>query len=243
MYGHPADMDPIRELARRRGLLVIEDAAEAHGALYRGQPCGSLSDLATYSFFANKIVTTGEGGMVVTASAELAQRCRYFRNLCFPLNGPRSYVHEDVGFNYRMSNVQAAIGLAQLEKMGEYVDARRRNAQLYLSLLSQTPQLTLPVEKQWAKNVYWMFGVRISPLSPLSREDLMNRLKDDGIETRTFFQPMHDQPCFIKAGVRSQGSFPVSKSLARSGFYLPSGSGLTSNQIEYICSRLNHWLQ
>src|SRR4030042_4610115 len=146
IYGHPCDMEPIWEIAKRYDLKVIEDAAEAHGAEYRGQKSGSLGNIAAFSFFANKNITTGEGGMVVTNDDELAGKCRYYKNLCFPLQGGRSYIHGDIGFNYRISNLHAAIGLAQVEKADEYRAMRTRNAHIYHEYLHDVPGITLQPE-------------------------------------------------------------------------------------------------
>lgn len=238
VYGHPADMDPIIRIARRRGLVIIEDAAEAHGARYKGRMCGSLGHVSVFSFYANKIITTGEGGMVLSDDKEIIRRARYYKNLCFPLTGPRRYEHEDVGFNYRMSNLQAAIGLAQLERIEHYLACRRRNARLYNEFLGGIPWLHRPPEEAWAKNAYWMYGVILDEEAPLSREELMRRLSRDGIETRPFFTPLHAQPALKKYGVKARGGFPVSRRLGERGFYLPSGSALTKEEISFVCRRL-----
>jgi perosamine synthetase len=238
IYGHPADMNAIREIARRHKLTVIEDAAEAHGAEYRGQLCGRLSDIAAFSFYANKIITTGEGGMVVTDDDDLAQRCRSLKNLCFPIGGPRRYEHAEIGFNYRMSNLLAAIGLAQLEKVSEYLERRRSHARKYNARLKEVGGLQLPAEKSWAKNCYWMYGVVLDPERHLPRDQVMDRLRKAGVETRPFFSPMHDQPAFGRRPAVKEGPFPESNRLARHGFYLPSGSGLTDRQINRVCDEL-----
>ena len=242
IYGHPVDMDAIHVIAKKHHLLVIEDAAEAHGAEVRGRRCGSLSDIAAFSFYANKIITTGEGGMVVTARQDLADRCRYFKNLCFPLKGARNYFHEDLGFNYRMTNVQAAIGAAQLEQIDDFVRRRRDHASRYHELLKDCSCLQLPAEMPWAKNCYWMYGVLLTDEARLTREELIAKLAEDGIETRRFFEPMHRQPVLKKHGVNCSRSSPVSARLADRGFYLPSGTNLKSEDLSYVCERLVKWL-
>jgi len=161
IYGHPCEMDEINALAKKYNLFVLEDAAEVHGAMYNGKKCGSFGDISAFSFFANKIATTGEGGMVLTNDDELAHRCRYFKNLCFPLNGNRNYQHDNIGFNYRMSNLHAALGLAQVEKLDTYIEARIRNNQLYRKYLSEVPGIIFPKDKSYVKNVYWMNGIVI----------------------------------------------------------------------------------
>jgi perosamine synthetase len=235
-YGHPCDMDAIAAVAAEHGIAVVEDAAEAHGAEYRGRRTGGLGRIAAFSFFANKIITTGEGGMVVTSDPALADRARYFQNLCFPLGRGREYRHDDVGYNYRLTNVQAALGLAQLERIDELVERRRANARRYAEELADVPGVTLPVERDWARNVYWMYGIVIdADRFGRGRDDLAAGLAKRGVETRTFFQPMHAQRPFAEAAGRAAGSFAVCERLARDGLYLPSGSGLTDEEIRYVC--------
>ena len=232
MYGHPCDMDPLRDLADRHDLWLLEDAAEVHGAEYKGRKCGGLSDAAVFSFYANKIVTTGEGGMVVTNDDVVAERCRSLKNLAF--NRDRRFLHDAVGFNYRMTNIQAAIGLAQLERIDEYVERRRHHAELYTKLLRQVRGLRLPVERPWARSVYWMYGVVVEDSFGCSREQLMAGLLARGIETRTFFIPMHEQPLFRKLALLTDETFPVASAIGRTGLYLPSSTGLTEDEITYV---------
>lgn len=238
MYGHPCDMDPIMELARRHGLFVIEDAAEAHGAECKGRKAGAIGDVGCFSFYGNKIITTGEGGMVVTNNPELAERARLLRNQAF--EEPR-FVHRFIGFNYRMTNIQAALGLAQCEKIEEKVERKREIARLYTELLKDEPGLTLPYEAPWAKNVYWMYGILIGDGFGVSRDELMRKLKDKGVDTRAFFYPMHLQPVYQGDDPRlpdTSGEYPVSSDLAKRGLYLPSGPGLTRSQIEEVVDKV-----
>jgi perosamine synthetase len=234
IYGHPADMDAILAIAKARGLSVVEDAAEAHGAKYRGRPVGSLGDVATFSFYANKILTTGEGGMVLARDAELAATARRLRDHAF--SPERHFWHRYRGFNYRMTNLQAALGLGQTERLPELVGIRRRNARLYLDGLRDIPGLQLPAERPDVFNVYWMFGVVVRPDFPMNRDALRAFLAARGIETRTFFIPMHYQPAW-HAAFKGQ-RYPVSEALGRCGFYLPSGPCLTEDEIVYICGVL-----
>ena len=229
-YGHPVDMDPLLELADRRGLWVVEDAAEAHGARYKDRPVGSLGRAASFSFYANKIITTGEGGMVTTNDAELARVARRLRDHAF--SDERHFWHKYLGFNYRMTNLQAAIGLAQTERLGELVEIRRTNAARYTAALSKIPGLTLPIERPWARNVYWMYGVVVEDGFGISRDELRRRLARRGIETRTFFIPIHLQPIYYEhfKGQR----YPVAEELCRRGLYLPSGATLTAAEIDYV---------
>ncbi|KJR98018.1 MAG: aminotransferase DegT [Peptococcaceae bacterium BRH_c4a] len=233
IYGHPCDMNLINSLAKKYNLFVIEDAAEAHGAEYFGRKAGSLSDIGCFSFYANKIITTGEGGMIVTNNEEFARKARLLKNLAFLPE--KRFVHLDIGYNYRMTNIQAAIGVAQLEKIDYLVEARRRNAKMYINLLSEQPGITLPIELENVKNVYWMFGILLTDRSGTTRNSLMSELRKRGIETRTFFYPIHSQPAIKDMGYTPNESFPVADSLAERGLYLPSGSGLTAEQIAYVC--------
>lgn len=238
-YGHPVDFDPLLKIAREYGIPVVEDAAEVHGAEYHGRKCGSLGDISCFSFFGNKIITTGEGGMVLTNDAALADKCRYYRNLCFPMKGPRDYVHDDLGYNYRLTNIQAALGVAQLENIEEFVSRRRRNAEFYLSALREVPGIQLPVQKSYARNVYWMFGIVVNrDKFGMTRDELMDALKKENIDSRYFFKPMHNQKVLDKFGLNAKGTYPVSKALSENGFYLPSGSGLTDAERERVCKAI-----
>jgi perosamine synthetase len=237
IYGHPCDMDPIRELAEDHRAVVVEDAAEAHGAEYRGRRAGGIGQIGCFSFYANKIITTGEGGMVVTSDTALAKRARALKDLAF--DPEKRFLHTDVGFNYRMTNIQAAIGLAQLERIDTFVAARRATAQRYTALLGDLPGLRLPVEKPWARNVYWMYGIVAGKGAPVSRDRLAGLLAARGVETRTFFVPVHQQPVCRRRGLFRDECYPVAEELGRNGLYLPSGSGLTGEEIEFT-SRCLH---
>jgi perosamine synthetase len=237
IYGHPCEMNRIKEIANKYGLKIIEDAAEVHGAEYFGKKCGSLSDIAAFSFFANKIVTTGEGGMVVTNNNELAEKCRYYKNLCFPINGERNYLHNDIGYNYRMSNIHAAIGLAQTEKLEFYIERRRANNKFYREYLSELPGIIFQEEISGNKNVYWMNGIVIDKDKfGISRNELMIRLKKDGIDTRYFFRGMHEQLSLLNYGCDFKGKYHITDWLSENGLYLPSGSNLSENDIYYVSS-------
>jgi perosamine synthetase len=233
-YGHPADMDPILQLARRHGLAVIEDAAEAHGAVYRGRAAGSLGDAAVFSFYGNKIITTGEGGMVTTNNPELARVARRLRDHAF--SADRHFWHHYLGFNYRMTNLQAAVGLAQTERLDRLVAARRTNARLYNEALGGVRGLSLPVELADVTNVFWMYALRVEDDFGCSRDELRRRLARQGIETRTFFIPVHLQPIYFRR-FRGQ-TFPVAEELCRTGLYLPSGPSLTAAEIAWVAERL-----
>lgn len=231
IYGLPVNMDPVLDLARRHNLRVIEDAAEAHGQTYRGRPCGSFGDLSVFSFYPNKHVTTGEGGMVVTDDDALAETCRSLRNLCFQ-NHVR-FVHERLGWNLRMTNLQAAIGLAQLERLDAFIARKRRMGQLYTELLNGLDgvQLPLPVA-EYADNHYWVYGLVVDEKTGLDARGVMKALAERGIGTRPFFRPMHEQPVLKRMGLFADEVHPVSSRISCQGFYLPSGLALSEGQIE-----------
>ncbi|MCH7826551.1 MAG: DegT/DnrJ/EryC1/StrS family aminotransferase, partial [Bacteroidetes bacterium] len=236
IYGHTCDMDSIKDIAKKYNLKIVEDAAEVHGAEYKGKKCGSLGDIAAFSFFANKIATTGEGGMVITNDDQLEENSRYYKNLCFPIKGSRNYVHNNIGFNYRMSNLHAAVGLAQVEKLDYYVEKRRKINSLYKEQLKDVPGITFQPELNYARNVYWMNGAVINEKEfGMGRDELMLKLKENGIDSRLFFTGMHKQPSLIKYGCDVSDNYPVSEFLEKNGFYFPSGSNLTVTDIEYIC--------
>ena len=231
IYGLPADMDPILRIAQRHGLAIIEDAAEMHGQSYRGRPCGSFGELSTFSFYPNKHVTTGEGGMIVTDDAQLAERCRSLRNLCF--KPEQRFVHDELGWNLRMTNLQAALGLAQLERLDEFVARKRAMGKLYTSLLQGMSGVRLPLPRtDHAENIYWVYGLVLEETLSFDAKEAMRRLGALRIGTRPFFWPMHEQPVLRRMGYFGDESLPVSESLARRGFYLPSGMGLNEAQIE-----------
>lgn len=231
IYGHPVDMDPLMELAEKHGLMVIEDAAEAHGAEYKGRRAGGLGHAAGFSFYGNKIITTGEGGMVTTNDRELARLAWNLRDHAFSTE--RHFWHKYIGFNYRMTNLQAAVGLAQVEQFDDLTEMRRRNAQAYTQRLRDIPGITTPPEAEWAKNVFWMYGITIDEAAfGMSRDALRRVLADHGVETRTFFIPMHMQPIYWNAYKGER--YPVAERLCRDGLYLPSASSLSLSEIEYV---------
>lgn len=244
IFGNPCDMDALRALAEERDIILLEDAAEAHGAVYKGKKAGNLGELAAFSFFANKNVTTGEGGMVVTNDDTLAAQSRYYKNLCFPMNAPRTYLHDDIGFNYRISNLHAAIGLAQTERADHYRRLRIRNGMLYRQLLDEIPGITLQKDQAGGENVFWMNGLCVRPeVYGRTRDELVDHLKENNIDTRLFFNGMHRQPSLRKYGCDCAGEYPVSNFLADHGFYLPSGSGLQKEDIHRVCSIISKFSQ
>lgn len=229
LYGHPAEMDPILKLARKRGLFVLEDAAEAHGAEWRGRRVGSIGDAATFSFFGNKIITTGEGGMVTTRNSALAEQIRLLRGQ--GMDPHRRYWFPMVGYNYRMTNIQAAIGLAQTEQLPEHLEARRRIAGWYYESLANCSEFVgLPQEREWARHAFWMYTIILRDSVALERDEFMARLLEVGIETRPIFYPMHVLPPYRE----QDGLYPVAEALSRRGVSLPTHGLLTRCEVEYI---------
>ncbi len=242
IYGLPVDMNPVMDLAAKYNLRLIEDAAEAHGLNYNDRPCGSLGDIGTFSFYPNKLITTGEGGMIVTNDKELADRCRSLRNLCF--QAERRFVHEELGWNLRMSNIQAALGVAQLERFDEFRAKKRHIGQRYMELLSDINGIQLPVsETSYARNVYWVFGILLKEEIPFDAAEAMKRMKTQSIGCRPFFWPMHEQPIFAEMGLFGNEHYPIAERVARRGFYIPSGLALTDNQIERVADALHRVLK
>jgi len=237
IYGLPVDLDPILELAWQYGLKIIEDAAEMIGQTYRGRFCGSFGDVSTFSFYANKIITTGEGGMVLVDDDGLAEKARSLRNLCFQAS--RRFVHEELGWNFRMSNLQAALGLAQFERWDESVARKRAIGQRYNELLADVPELQLPLPStDYAENIYWVYGLLLKQSAGMDAVEAMRRLAEAGIGTRPFFWPMHEQPVFQRMGLFANESYPAAESMGRRGFYLPSGMALTEQQMQRSANAL-----
>jgi perosamine synthetase len=231
LFGHPVDMDRLMEIAARHDLIVIEDAAEAHGAEVRGRKAGSFGQLACFSFYANKIVTTGEGGMVLTSDDRVAERMRDLRNL--GRQDPR-FVHHEPGFNFRMTGYQAAMGRVQMRRIEESIEARRKLAAAYTERLADTSGIRTPTELAWARNVYWMYSIVVEDDYPLSRDALMEALRDEGIETRTSFYPMNLQPVLRARPDHRETDCPIAEDLWNRGMYLPSSNKLGDAEVDRI---------
>lgn len=239
LFGHPVDMDPILFLAHRRNLFVMEDAAQAHGAEYKGRRVGSLGDVATFSFFGNKIVSTGEGGMVVTDNTNIADQINLLKN--HGMDPCRRYWHPVVGYNYRMTNIAAAIGLAQLEKVEWQLQRRQEVRSWYREVLGNVRGLEFQSEMQWAKHVWWMFSVIIAGTYSVTVDEVMTRMQARGIETRPIVFPIHQLPPYLKSVLGEK--FPVADRIARFGINLPTWAGLTRDDIGHICSQFLEILQ
>jgi perosamine synthetase len=236
IFGNMCNMDAIKNIAQKNNLFILEDAAEAHGSEYKDKKSGSFSDIAAFSFYANKNITTGEGGMVITNNEELYKKAKYFKNLCFPLDGPRNYLHEDIGFNYRMSNLHAAIGLAQTEKADYYRDLRIKNNQLYKKYLSRCEGVLFQKDEENSLNCNWMNAILIQPEKyGKTRDELISFLKENNIETRLLFNGMHKQKALADYGCDCRSEYSITDWLSDNGLYLPSGSGLSEPDIMRIC--------
>jgi perosamine synthetase len=241
IYGLPVDMDPVIELAKKYKLKIIEDAAEMHGQTYKGIPCGSFGDISTFSFYPNKHITAGEGGMVLTNQDSIAEDCRSLRNLCF--QPQKRFVHDRLGWNLRMTNMQAAIGFAQLERINEFVSRKRRMGKLYTDLLSDIKSIQLPLAKtDYADNIYWVYGLVINEELGINAEEVMRRLGEKGIGTRPFFCPMNQQPVLRKLGLFEDESYPVADRIYKYGFYIPSGMALSDDQMQKVSDSVHEVL-
>jgi len=236
LFGHSANMDPILAIAKKHRLAVIEDAAEAHGATYHGKKCGSMGEVGCFSFYANKIITTGEGGMVVTDDDALADRVRRLRDLAH--SPEKRFIHTEVGFNYRLTNLQAALGVGQMARIDEYIAKKEWMGRRYGEELSDIRGLRLPITKEYATNVYWMYGVLVEENFGMTKNELRAKLKEQGVDTRDFFYPCHSQP-LLKGHPQATMHFPVTEDVAARGFYLPSGLALTEEQIRYVSVALH----
>lgn len=242
IYGLPVDMNPIINIAQKYDLKIIEDAAEMIGQTYYDKPCGSFGDISTFSFYPNKHVTTGEGGMVLTDDEEIAERCRQLRNLCFRKDV--RYVHDEISDNYRFTNLQAAVGVAQLERLNEFIEKKRWIGSLYNELLADVKGISLPLKsKDYAENIYWVYGIVLDEDRDLTNLMLQKRLSDEGIGTRTFFYPMHKQPVYINKGMYIDEHYRWAEMLAERGLYLPSGLALTEQQINVVVKKLKKCLE
>ena len=240
LFGHPVDMDPVMDVAGRHGLAVIEDAAEAHGALYKGRKVGGIGDIGCFSFYANKILTTGEGGMLTLKDPKLAERARSLKSLAFGQNN--KFMHADLGFNYRLTNLQAAIGCAQLERGEDIIDRKRATAARYTGLLRDQELLQLPVEKSYARNVYWMYHVALLGGAAARRAEVMRSLAAQGVETREGFVPANQQEIFQGQGWPTPDDCPKANVAGATGFYLPSGPTLTESEVRQVAAALGEIL-
>lgn len=238
IYGLPVNVEPILSLAKQYNLKIIEDSAQMHGQTYNNIPCGSFGDVSTFSFYPNKHITTGEGGMVVTNDESLYQKALSLRNLCFA--PPRRFVHENLGYNMRLTNIQAALGLAQLERLDEFIAKKRRMGFIYTQLLQDLQEyIQLPLAKTaYAENIYWVYGLVLKDRVKFNAFDAMQKLAKLGVGTRPFFYPLHLQPVFAKMGLFQGEEYPVAKNLGERGFYIPSGLALKEEDMSIVAEKL-----
>lgn len=242
LFGHPADMGPINEIAQKNGLLVIEDCAEAHGAEYRGEKVGGLGDAGCFSFFANKILTTGEGGMITTNDINLANKARSLKALAFGIEN--KFMHTDIGFNYRMTNLQAAVGCGQMDRADQLINKRIEISNFYTKELSEYKDyLSLPLEMEYAKNVYWMYHIVLREHLVGKRSFIMNALKEVGIETREGFIPYNLQKIFISKGWTKPEDCPNANKVAYASFYLPTGPDISEEELQYVVKNFKRILK
>lgn len=240
IYGFPVDMQKIINIANKKKILIIEDAAEMIGQKYKNKICGSFGIASTFSFYANKHITTGEGGMIVTNDKTIYERCKSLRNLCFGNKGNR-FNHSDIGWNYRFTNIQAAIGLGQLQNINWIVKRKKEIGKRYIERLKNNKNIIIQKGKnEYSENIFWVFGILIKKNYKLKRDEITKKLLEKNIQTRNFFHPMHKQSILLKRGIFKKNSkFPNSEYLAKKGFYLPSGLGLTNKEIDFICTKVN----
>lgn len=232
IYGHPADMDKIMQIAKKHNLYVIEDATESLGSLYNDKATGTIGHIGCYSFNGNKLITTGAGGMLVANDEKLGERAKYLSTQTKAVLENGAFYHEEIGYNFRMPNLLAAMGCAQLENIDEYIKIKRYNAKLYNELLKDVKGITLPVEKKNVKNVYWLYSILVEDGYQLTRDELILKLKENGIEARPFFMPVHNMPPYKNC---SHGKMTITKELSVKGINLPSSVTLKEEEIKLIC--------
>jgi len=235
LYGHPCDIEPILNICDRYGIMLVEDAAEAHGSEYRGKKVGSFGKIGTFSFFGNKVITTGEGGICVTDDPDLKQRIEQLRD--HGMSTVKKYWHDVVGYNYRMTNLQAAVGVAQLERIDWFVERKRKIAELYKSYLADIGNLILPIEKDYAKNIFWMFTICLREQCKVSRNELMQLLKSEGVDSRPVFFPLHMMPPYYTGK-----AFPNSEKISKAGLSLPSSAALTEQHVDRVCRLITRFV-
>ena len=242
IYGLPVDVNPILKLSKDYNLKIIEDAAEVIGQTYYEKKCGSFGDISTLSFYPNKHITTGEGGMILTDDETLFERVKSLKNLCFLEN--RRFYHTDLGYNARMSNLQAAVGLAQFENIENHIKRKREIGHMYIDGLKKIKNIRLPlVRTEFAENIFWVFGIVLEGKNQKKYAKIIDQLKKKGIGTRPFFWPLHLQPVLKKYSIDcSNISLPICEDLGSYGFYIPSGLKLSNSQADFVIKALNEIL-
>ncbi|QCH26950.1 LegC family aminotransferase [Clostridium tyrobutyricum] len=232
IYGHPVDMDKIMDIANRHSLYVIEDATESLASEYKGKKVGSIGHIGCFSFNGNKLITTGAGGMLITDDEKLGKRAKYLSTQTKTVLPNGSFYHEEIGYNFRMPNLLAAMGCAQLENINEYSNIKRNNASLYNKFLYNIKGITLPVEREGVKNIYWLYSILVEDEYDISRDELILQLKKNGVQSRPFFMPVHDMPPYKEC---KAGDMSVTDDIVKRGINLPSSVGLTEGEIKQVC--------
>ena len=237
IYGLPVDIDPILDLCRKYNLKLIEDAAEVIGQTYKGIQCGSFGDISTFSFYANKHITTGEGGMIMTNNDRLAEKCCELRNLCFKKD--KRFIHDNLGWNLRMTNLQAEVGVAQLEQLDDFTKKKRWIGKRYTNLLKNLKGVQLPLASTgYSENIYWVYGLVLNDTFNINANEIISNLTKNGIGCRPFFFPLHQQPILKKIGLFKNQKFPISEKLYQRGFYIPSGLAINDKQILFVSNTI-----
>ena len=244
IYGFPVDMNKILQVAKKKKIKVIEDAAEMIGQTYFGRMCGSFGDISIFSFYANKHITTGEGGMILTNNKKLYSKCKSLRNLCFGV-GKNRFNHDDIGWNYRMTNMQAAVGCGQLKNIKCIIKRKKQIGRKYISILKKSDKIEIQIAKlKYSENIFWVFGVLLKKNIKISRDQIVNKLLKHNIQTRNFFIPMHKQKIFQKMKIfNKKQKFKNSEQLSKNGFYLPSGLAISNKEIDFVGNTLLKILQ
>ena len=240
IYGFPVDMKRILQIAKKKNIVIIEDAAEMIGQKYNGRLCGSFGDISTFSFYANKHITTGEGGMIVTNDRKIYEKCKSLRNLCFSVKGNR-FNHDDIGWNYRFTNIQAALGLGQLENIKWIVNRKKEiGRRYYRNLRNNTNIIIQSYKNSYSDNIYWVFGILLKKKYKIKRDIIVKKLLKKNIQTRNFFYPMHKQSILLRKNfIKKNLKFPIAEFFSNNGFYLPSGLGISNNEIDFVSSKVN----
>jgi len=241
IYGFPNDMKKIMSICKNYGLYLIEDSSEMIGQKFNNIPCGSFGDISTFSFYANKHITTGEGGALLTNNKKLNEKIIKLRNLSF--GKKNRFNHTDLSWNYRFTNIQASLGLSQLKRINDVIKRKREIGNFYYNNFKKNTNVIIqPNKLEYASNIYWVFGIILKNKFYNKRQEIQKKLLRKNIETRPFFWPMHKQNIFIKMGLFKGESYPIAENLAKNGFYLPSGVGLKNNQLKYIVKIVNEML-
>jgi perosamine synthetase len=237
LFGQSVDMDPVIEIAKKHNLKIIEDCAESHGVEYKGKKVGSIGDIGAFSFFSNKTITCGEGGMITTNSDELAEKARGLKNLCY--GKVNKFMHEDIGFNYRLSNVSAAMGLGQLSKISEIFEEKKRIDLRYKKNLKNIKGLNIPeIDRHTTKFIMWVFNLYLDDSFGISRDELTRKLKELNIETREAFVPVNMQKVLQKKYKINQKDCPNSNFIMDNGFYIPSGNTISDDDVDYVSEKI-----